>query len=488
MRPKISLLDKSLMERIISEAFDVLQKVGIVVENQEAQELLSDAGCKTANARTLIPQRVVWKALKSTPPQIELFDREGKLAMSLVGDSIHFDPGSAALRILDWDTQRERKPVTADLIDFAKLTDALPHLAAQSTGLISSDVPQEVADRYRLFIALQHSTKPIVTGTFAVEGFAVMYDMLVAVRGSAQALREKPLAIFDCCPSPPLKWSNLTCQALIDCARAGIPAEFVSMPLTGGTAPATLTGALVQHTAETLSGIVIGQLANPGAPLIYGGSPAAMDLRTGTTPMGAIETMMIDSAYAQVGKSFNLPTHAYMCLSDAKVLDAQAGLESGIGAVMAALSGINVISGPGMLDFESCQSLEKLVVDDEICGMALRLVRGIQPRATKLAEDLYGAITDGDHFLTSDTTLKWFREEIFFPSEVIDRENYESRKLKGEFSVGERAHRRVQELLDRHHREPIDSALLGELEHMMLSDGKKYGMRKLPKTVKDGQE
>jgi len=488
MRPKISLLDKSLMERIINEAFDVLQKVGVIIENREAQRLLLDAGCTTANGRTFIPQTIVWRALKSIPTKIELFDRQGRPAMNLEGNAIHFDPGSAALSILDWKSQRERRPATVDLINFARLTDALPNLAAQSTGLISADVPQEIADRYRLFIALQHSTKPVVTGTFAVEGFAVMNDLLVAVRGSAKALREKPLAIFDCCPSPPLKWSKLTCQALIDCARAGIPAEFVSMPLTGGTAPATLTGALVQHTAETLSGIVIGQLANPGAPLIYGGSPAAMDLRTGTTPMGAIETMIIDSAYAQIGKHFGLPTHAYMALSDAKVLDAQAGLETGIGAVLAALSGINVISGPGMLDFESCQSFEKLVVDNEICGMVLRLIRGIQPRAEKLAEDLYGAIEDGDHFLTSDTTLKWCREEISFPGEVIDRENYESRKLKGEFSIGERAHRKVKEILENHRPEPIDSALRGELERIMLGNGKKYGMTKLPKAVKDGQE
>jgi trimethylamine--corrinoid protein Co-methyltransferase len=484
MQPKLSLLDKNLMERIISEAFDVLQKVGVQVENRQALQLLSEAGCNTARGRTFISQQVIERALKSTPSKIQIFDRYGDPAMNLAGDSIHFDPGSAALTILDWETQRERKPVTQDLIHLARLTDALPNFAAQSTGLISADVPQEIADRYRLFIALQHSSKPVITGTFAVEGFAVMCDMLIAIRGSTQALREKPLAIFDCCPSPPLKWSNLTCQALIDCSRAGIPAEFVSMPLTGGTSPATLAGALVQHTAETLSGIVIGQLANPGAPLIYGGSPAAMDMRTGTTPMGAIETMMIDSAYAQIGKFWGLPTHAYMGLSDAKVLDVQAGLESGMGAMMAALSGINLISGPGMLDFESCQCLEKLVVDHEICGMAMRLVRGIQPREEKLAADLFGAIEEGDHFLTSETTLKWFREEISFPNEVIDRDNYEARGLKGEITAGERAHRRVQEILANHQPKALDENLRRELERIIVADSKKHGMIALPKNVK----
>jgi trimethylamine---corrinoid protein Co-methyltransferase len=480
MRPVLSLIDQELIQRIVHEGFEVLAHVGVIVESKEAVDLLRDAGCGVKNDRILIPQTVVEKSLTTVPARISLFDRSGRLAMDLQGDNVHFDPGSAALTILDWPSQRQRKPVTRDLMQFSRLTDALPHLAAQSTGLISSDVPGQIADRYRLFIALQNSTKPVVTGTFAVEAFPVMRELLTAVRGSSRKLAQQPLAIFDCCPSPPLKWSHLTCQALMDCARAGIPAEFVSMPLTGGTAPVTLTGALVQHTAETLSGVVIGQLAQPGAPLIYGGSPAAMDLRTGTTPMGAIETMMIDCSYARIGKYLNMPTHAYMALSDAKILDAQAGLETGIGAILAALSGINVISGPGMLDFESCQCLEKLIVDNEICGMALRLLRGVEAREERMAEDLFGDLSLGDHFLTSPTTLKWARREIQFPGDVIDRLNYESRQRMGEWSTGERAHRRVQEILTNHHPEPLDPQLQSELARIMLADAKKYGMTALP--------
>ena len=481
IRPRINIISKELIERIISEAMHVLQHVGVIVENSTAKELLAGAGCRVSgNDKIYFSNDQIEKALDTAPSRIEIYNRNGEPALKLEGDNIHFDPGSAALNILDWKTQKQRKPVTADLIAFSRLTDALPNFAAQSTGLISSDVPDEIADRYRLFIALQNSAKPVVTGTFSVEAFTVMRDMLVAVRGSEEALREKPLAIFDCCPSPPLKWSNLTCQALIDCAGAGIPAEFVSMPLTGATAPATLIGALVQHTAETLSGIVIGQLASPGAPLIYGGSPAAMDMRTGTTPMGAIETMMIDSAYVQIGKHLGLPTHAYMGLSDAKVLDAQAGLESGMGALMAALSGVNVISGPGMLDFESCQSLEKLVIDHEICGMALRLVQGINIRGDQLAPDLYGKIYDADHFLTSPETLKWFREETSLPGDVIDRDTYEIRQTKGNFTAGERAHQTVEKLLQSHQPRTMDQDVVNELEKIMRSDAKRWGMDKLP--------
>ena len=127
--------------------------------------------------------------------------------------------------------------------------------------------------------------------------------------------------------------------------------------------PATLAGSLVQHTAENLSGVLLGQLACEGAKVIYGGSPAVFDMRKGTTPMGAIETMMIDSAYNEIGKYLGLPTHGYMGLTDTKVVDAQSGAEAASGILLAALSGVNVVSGAGMMDFESCQSLEKLILD-----------------------------------------------------------------------------------------------------------------------------
>ncbi|HEX9975160.1 MAG TPA: trimethylamine methyltransferase family protein, partial [bacterium] len=365
------------------------------------------------------------------------------------------------------------------LINLSRLTHSLNNLAAQSTGLVSSDVPQEIGDRYRLFIALQNCTKPVVTGTFALDAFDSMEKMLIAVRGTAENLRQKPLAIFDCCPSPPLKWSNLTCQNLIDCAKAGIPAELVSMPLTGATAPGTIAGALVQHAAESLSGVVIHQLAHPGSPIIWGGSPAAFDMRHGTTPMGAIETMMIDSAYARIGKYLGLPTHAYMALSDAKLLDAQAGLETGMGAVIAALSGINVISGPGMLDFESCQSLEKLLIDNEICGMALRLVKGIELR-DKFSEDLFGDIYNGEHFLTSPNTIKWLREEFYSPSDVIDRANYQMWLSMDGTSAGERAHEKVIQILNQAAAPQLENNTKQELEKIMLHDARKFGMEKLP--------
>ena len=480
--PKVTWFSRKVREKIVEEAMDILEKIGVFVENETALSLLDGAGARIdkPKGRAYIPATCVQKALETVPRRIRIHDRRGKVAMDLGRDRIHFNPGSAALRIFDCREGDARTPVTRDLVRFATLVDALPNYAAQSTGLISGDVPEEISDRYRLYIGLMLSPKPIVTGTFQVDGFKVMHEMLSVVAGGPEQLKKKPMAIFDCCPSPPLTWSNLTCQALIDCATTGIPAELVSMPLTGATSPVTLAGAVVQHCAESLSGIAIHQLAGPGSPIIYGGSPACFDMRAGTTPMGAVETMMIDGAYAEIGKHLGLPTQAYMALSDAKPVDFQAGMETAMGAVIAALSGINNVSGPGMLDFESCQSLEKLVLDHEICGMALRLASGISLRDDPIAFPVLEEGVETTDFLSLPHTLKWFREEAYFPSDVIDRRTLEEWRKGGKKDALARASEKLESILEKHAPERLDEGLARWLRDLMLSEARRYGMDALP--------
>jgi trimethylamine--corrinoid protein Co-methyltransferase len=483
VNPRITWFTEQARKKIVDEAKRMLDEIGVFVENDEALALLDGAGAsiERGDRRVRIPASVVEKAVETAPSKITVYDRNGESAMELAGDRIHFNPGSAALRIYDPKEGRARPAATADLVKFVTVTDALSAYAAQSTGLISADVPQEIQDRYRLYIALQYSRKPVVTGTFRVDGFKVMHEMLAAVAGDADKLREKPNAIFDCCPSPPLKWSDLTAQALIDCARTGIVAELISMPLTGATSPVTLAGAVTQHCAECLSGVVIHQLASPGAPIVYGGSPACFDMRKGTTPMGSVETMMIDGAYAEIGKHLGLPVQAYMALSDSKVVDYQAGMETAMGAIIAALSGINNISGPGMLDFESCQSLEKLVLDNEVCGMALRLAAGIELRDDPIVPlDLMREGIERKSFLALAHTLKWFRKEAYFPDEVIDRNALDEWHKQGSKDASRRASERVEKILAAHRPEPLDGAVRAHLKELMEMEAKRFGMKSLP--------
>jgi len=470
------------VEQVVAEAVDLLANPGVRVHSDRALALLGDHGAQVDMEGRIarIPAPLVEKALATAPHSFHLYDADGRPAVHYGGDDVHFDPGSAAIEILDYGATASRAPVTADFVRYIRLAESLEAMDAVSTALVCADVPEEIADLYRLYLVLRYARKPVVTGAFAVETWHVMKDLLAVTARGEEALAERPTAVFDVCPSPPLLWSEITCENLMDCARYRIPAELVSMPLAGATGPVTLLGAVVQHAAESLSGIVIHQLTEPGAPIVWGGSPAAFDMRTGTTPMGAIETMMIDCAYAQVGKHLGLPTHAYLGMSDAKVVDAQCGFESGIGAVLGALAGINMISGPGMLDFESCFSLEKLVIDAEIVGMAKRLVAGIAQRETPIALEVIRAVGHAGNFLAHPHTRRWFREEQFIPSEVVDRDFRRNWEAKGSKDAWTRAHERVEALLAAHQPRELPPEVLSELESITLRAAQAAGMDRLP--------
>jgi trimethylamine--corrinoid protein Co-methyltransferase len=476
------MLSDELIDQIIAEGFELLMDPGVRVHNGAALELLADAGAEVdfESQIAYIPQPVAERALETAPAEFKLYDLQGEPVVHYGGDSVQFDPGSAAITVLDSETKEQRAPVTADFVEFVKLVEALPQLDAQSTALICADVPEEIGDLYRLYLALNYMRKPIVTGAFRKDTWWTMKDLLVAVAGDEKALAERPIAIFDVCPSPPLLWSDLTCQNMIDCARHSIPSQLVSMPLAGATAPVTIAGAVVQHTAECMSGVTICQLANEGAPIVWGGSPAAFDMREGTTPMGAVGTWMIDAAYAEVGKALDLPTHAYLGTSDAKVVDAQCGLESSGGAIIAALAGINMVSGAGMMDFESCQSYEKLVIDAEIIGMAKRLIAGVEARDDPIALDLMRGLGHRADYLGQLHTAKWFSKEQYIPSSVIDRGSLEAWKRKGSKTAWERAQDRARELLASYEPSPISEDLRRELRAITLRTAQTFGMDGLP--------
>jgi len=482
VRPRLQFLDESLLEQILAEARDVLGKLGTEIHNEEIVSLLTDHGAEvdSKSGRVLLKPDLIDQALATAPASFSLYDVLGNPTHELGGGEVHFTPGSSAINVLDHDTGQVRRPATADYVRFTKLTSRLENIGAQSTALIPADVAEPVQDSYRLFLSLLYGEKPVVTGAFTIESFALMRDLQIAVRGSAEELRRKPLTIFSCCPTAPLKWTRVTSQNLLDCARSGIPIEFISMPLSGFMAPVTLVGSLVQHTAETLSGVVISQLARPGCPVLYGGCPAVFDIRYETTPMGAIETQMIECAYSEIGKSLGLPTQAYIGLSDAKQLDAQAGLETSSGAILATLSGIDSISGPGMLDFVSCQSLEKLVVDNEICGMALRAVAGIEPREDFPALPRLEELLQEKHLLISDHTRKFLRQEITFPGPVIARANLSRWQEEGALTLGERAHAEVEKFLAAYEPSRLPAEIKKELIRLMEAEAARHGMDGLP--------
>lgn len=482
VRPTVRFLNDDLIERIVSEGIDILCKLGVEIHNDGIVSMLSDCGARIEKStnRVCFTKNLIEEMLKTAPHSFRLYDVLGNEAVDLSGFNVNFTPGSAAIHILDGTSNTMRRPTTADYVTYAKLMSKLTNIASQSTAMIPGDIHERISDSYRLYLSLLYCEKPVVTGAFTIEAFEIMNNLQLAVRGTKEALAAKPLTVFSCCPTSPLKWSDVTSQNLIDCALHSIPVEFISMPLSGFIAPVTLVGSLVQHTAETLSGLVMSQIANPGAPVLYGGSPAYFDVRYETTPMGSISTMMIDCAYNEIGKHLGLPTQAYISLSDSKELDAQAGLESSAGATLAALAGINNISGPGMLDFESCFSLEKLVLDNEICGMTLHMVKGIEPKDDFPSQPLFEELLREKHLLIADHTRKYSKQEEYFPGPVVNRANRARWEQEGRQTLHQRAQREIQKMLKSYSPSRLSEDAKRELSKLMEAEARRYGMNKLP--------
>lgn len=477
---RLELLDDGAVSRAIGEAGEVLGRVGVEIHSDEALALLGDHGARIERAtrRAYLSTEMIERAVESAPARVALYDWAGEQTHDIGGDRTWFAPGSAAMHVLDLDAGVMRPPATADYVRYVKVVDGLRHLEAQSTAFIPADVHERVSDSYRLYLSLRFGRKPVVTGTFSAAGLRVMMDLQVAVRGTSDALRTRPLAIFTSCPTSPLKWSADACETLFACGRAGVPVEIVAMPLAGFTAPVTLRGLVVQHAAEVLSGLVIHQLAAPGAPALYGGSSAIFDIRHETTPMGAVETMVRACACAQLGRSLGLPTQGYIALSDAKLLDAQAGAETAMGATLAALAGIDHVSGPGMLDMENGFSLEKLVLDDEICGMAQRL-RSARTAEEPIVPILEELLRDG-HLLIADHTRKHLKHEIGWPSPVIDRMPLARWKAAGGRTLASRAAAEIDNLVHAYRGPELEPSVARALTERMTAEARRFGMERLP--------
>src|SRR5262245_42183381 len=247
MRPRLSVLEQSIIEQIVEQAFIVLENNGVLIEDPHALARLAKAGF-TANPednRVRMPRAMVEQALKDAPSSITLHNRDGEPAAVLEGDNVHFVPASSALRILDRKTQKHRNPGTADFVEYVKIADGLKNIDYLSTAFIPKDIPQDIADAWRLYLVLSHSKRPIVSGAFTAYGVPRMGQIMQMFREDKEDLIRRPMSIFTCCPNTPLRWGEDPVSNILDCAEWGIPIEIIPVLLLGMISPTTTIGAIV---------------------------------------------------------------------------------------------------------------------------------------------------------------------------------------------------------------------------------------------------
>ncbi len=444
------------VQRIHEASLTVLERTGVKVEWAEALELFHSAGAWVDGNIVRIPRALVEDAVERAPSRVVLCGREEKHDLVLEDRRVYLGTGGAALTVVDLDTQEARPARLQDVADIARLVDALENIHFYLRPVVAQDVPQAWLDVNKYYAALANTTKHVMASAYSVSSAQEVIAMASLIAGGEEALRERPIISFiTSWMISPLHFATETTQVLAEVVRRRIPVVLGSAPMAGSTSPVTLAGTLVQINAEELAGVVFAQLLSPGAPLLYGAVPSMADMRTGSYVGGGVEFGMLNAAVAQLAQFYELPLYNSAGLTDSKIPDIQAGYEKAFSVLQAALAGANFIHhAAGMLESMRAVAYEQYVIDDEILGMAMRAVRGIEVNDETLAVEVIDRVGPGGHFLAEKHTIQHMRSEYFYPS-IADRGAREEWQITGALDARERARRRAKEILATHHPQPI---------------------------------
>ena len=439
------------IEHIHQASLTLLAQTGVHVEHEEALALYQEGGARVDGARVTIPASMVDEALEKAPSSVLLAGRDPDQDVVLEGKRVYAGTGGSPTTVLDPGADTVRPAVLRDLVDFARLADALEYCDFIVVPVHPTDVPAEDVPVNRFYACLANSAKHVMGGVGSVEGARQVIEMGAMIAGGLEHLQERPfISAITCWMVSPLHLDTGVTDILIEWCKAGLPVALSSAPMAGSTSPVTLAGTLVQLNAEQLSGIVLTQLVRTGTPVLAGYIPGVADMRTGGYLGGAVEFGMMQAAAAQMAHFYRVPIYCSGGMTDAKLPDAQAGYEKMATFLLAAMGGGNYIHHAiGMITNMSSASLEQAIIDDDIVGMAMRVLRGIDVSEATTAVDAIQRVGPGGHYLMDPHTVQFMRSGIFYP-QVADRQNRAAWEEGGREGTRARAVARVEKLVQTH--------------------------------------
>jgi trimethylamine--corrinoid protein Co-methyltransferase len=456
-------LRDSDMEQIHQTVLRVFAEVGVQVNHPEALEIFRKAGARVDDHARLvhIEEAMLMDLVKQAPAQVNLCGREpdGSLDCTIGGTRVHMGTGGTALNVQDPGSDDNRRSELRDIMNMARLVDALENIHFYMLNIFPHDVERDAIDVNRFGAALNRTKKHIMGGVYTVEGVRNVIRMAEMIAGSPEALRQRPFVSMVACIISPFKLDEDYGRLAMEVARNNIPLVVPAEPLCGATAPVTLAGNLVVDCVYTLTGVMLAQLVNPGTPVLFGCISSITDLRDMKYLAGAVEMGLLNAAAAQMAQFYGLPIYATAGMSDAKVNDAQAGYESALTNLMVALAGGNFIhDAAGFLEFCMTASFDKLVIDNEIIGMVMRVVEGVRVDETTLAFEEIRKVGPAGHYVASRHTRRHMRQEQYMPT-LSDRETRDVWQAAGGKDTRRRASETARRILEADTVSFIDAAV-----------------------------
>jgi trimethylamine--corrinoid protein Co-methyltransferase len=359
------------MTRVHDASMALLSEVGVAFNEPEALEIFAANGFRTDGKTVFMTEAQVRKALETAPARFTVTARNPEKSVAVGEDDFVFVPGYGAPFIALPDGS-QREATMTDYDNFCKLVQTSKSIDMNGFMMIEpGDVSPETAHLDMMFSSIILCDKPFMGSPVSRQGARDCIEMASIIWGGEDKLAATgPVCVSLINSLSPLQFSDEMAGSLIDLARANQACVIASLIMAGSSGPVTLSGVLALQNAEILAGITLAQLVNPGAPVIYGSTSSAMDMRTGGLSIGCPELSMVVSATAQMARFYNLPSRSGGGLTDAHFPDGQAAAESALALSTAARSGINfILHSAGILGAYIAMSFEKFLMDEEMCSI-----------------------------------------------------------------------------------------------------------------------
>jgi trimethylamine--corrinoid protein Co-methyltransferase len=461
---RFEVLSQDEIERIHATSMEVLTTVGIKVDYGAARDLFRQAGAQVDDERACVrlPEELVQWALDQAPQRFTLYGADPDFQMAIGGGAVHFAGLGTPTDIIDTDTGERRPSTMADVVRHIQLINGCQHIHNSQMDVWPNDVPMTTIHAEAIWAWAHHSRKPFGMGCYGYLPTLDMMRMMALAVGGKDELRRRPRFFAICSVGSPLQMLQMQAEGLLICADYGQPLAMSPEAIAGATAPVTLAGLLAQQNANILAHVTLAQIFRPGTPVLYGTVSTIANMRLGTVALGAVETGLVTAGAAQLARHYRLPCRGVGGTTESKLEDVQAGLERTATLLQAVLAGVDIITCGGTLDSTMLESEPLLMLDDELCGAALRIARGIEVNDGTLALDVIKQVGFSAHYLDREETARRFRDEHFIPH-LLPREPFDSWQSSGACSALDHARERVRQILADHQPRQIDPTIEQDL-------------------------
>jgi trimethylamine--corrinoid protein Co-methyltransferase len=469
---RIRYFSDEQVKKIHSNALELLQTHGFMVEHRQALEMLQDSGAKVDFEKHIVKVKpdLVKKCMRSTVSRFVLGARDAAKNVTVETDPQRpvFRNGGGVDKIIDIDTGQFRDMLLSDVAALVRLLDALDFIDVVSP-LYSHDVPEKTRDLVMLQTLFENTSKHVNIRTFSKKNLDVLVKMGEIVAGGSRGLRKRPVfSLFDS-PLSPLKFPELTVDVFITAGRYGIPLYMANLPIAGGTGPFTLAGMVQLIHTELLASVVICQTANPGAPVLLHPLAMTMDWQTLLGLSASIESTIITAAATQLANEvFNMPVDVHGPWSDTHIADSQSAIERTFQTLFPAFSGAASIAGFGDVQEGLAFCPIQLGIDEELVGFTLKALEPIPADDERLAVDAIKRVGFGGNFMTDDTTIKYLRTDYYQPK-ILNRLSRQEWEKAGRKDINARAKQRIEKLLKEHQPKPLEEGIEKELHRLVKS-------------------